>query len=201
MTYLPDIDAVMLFLRMDQALELLRAAKNMKERLVLRYMIFNGLSPMEISSARIEHLDPIENTLFLPRRHWKTKCVADIDPDTVKLQIIYSKDLRKGPLIRSQRGGHYSLKGIWGVVKRVARRTLIPGRDRISPIILKRTFAREWLTAGGTLGTLQKQLGHKHLWSTAHYLRYVLEDVKRNHLKLLRRCKREERKQGLETHV
>ena len=191
----------MLFIRMDQALKLLRAAKNMKERLVIRYMLFNGLSPMEISSGCIEHLDPIENTLFLPRRHWKTNCVADIDPETVGLQIMYSEDRVQGPLIRSQRGGHYSLKGIWGVVKRVAQRTIIPNKELISPIILKRTFAREWLTAGGTLGTLQKQLGHKHLWSTAHYLRYVLEDVKRNHVKLLRRWKIEKRKQDLEAHV
>ena len=179
----------MLFLRMDQALELLRAAKNMKERLVIRYMLFNGLSPMEISSARIEHLDPIENTLFLPRRHWKTNCVTDIDPETVRLQILYSEDQREGPLIRSQMRGHYSLKGIWGVVKRVARRTYIPNKELISPIILKRTFAREWLQAQGTLGTLQKQLGHKHLWSTAHYLRYVLEDVRRNHAKFMRRIR------------
>jgi len=174
---------------MNQALELLRRAKNMKERLVIQYMIFNGLSPMEISNARIEHLDPVENTLFLPRRHWKTNCVADIDPDTVRLQILYSEDRRTGPLIISQRRGPYSLKGIWGVVKRVARRTTIPGKDRISPLILKRTFAREWLASGGTLGTLQKQLGHKHLWSTAHYLRYVLKDVRRNHAKLLRKIR------------
>lgn len=176
---------------MDQALELLRAAKNMKERLVIRYMLFNGLSPMEISSARIEHLDPIENTLFLPRRHWKTNCVADIDPETVKLQILYSEDRREGPLIRSQRGGHYSLKGIWGLVKRVAQRTNLPNKELISPIILKRTFAREWLQGQGTLGTLQKQLGHKHLWSTAHYLRYVLEDVRLNHARFMRRIRSE----------
>jgi len=190
----------LLFLRMDQALELLRAAKNMKERLVIRYMVFNGLSPMEISSARIEHLDPIENTLFLPRRHWKTNCVTDIDPETVRLQILYSEDQREGPLLRSQMRGHYSLKGIWGVVKRVARRTYIPNKEAISPIILKRTFAREWLQAQGTLGTLQKQLGHKHLWSTAHYLRYVLEDVRRNHARFMSRIALKETLNHREQH-
>lgn len=177
----------MLFLRLDQALELLREAKNMKERLVIRYFVFNGLSPMELANARIEDLDPIENTLYLPRRHWKTKCVADVDAETVRLQIVYSGDLREGPLIRSQRGGHYNVKGLWDIVKKVARRTTLPNREKISPIVLKRTFAREWLASRGTLGSLQKQLGHKHLWSTAHYLRYVLDDVRRNHGRFMSR--------------
>ena len=180
----------MLFLRLDQALELEKAAKDLKERLVIRYAVYNGLSPMEISAARIEHLDPVECVLFLPRRHWKRNCICDVDPETVRLQIVYSGARKKGPLIRSQKGGHLSRVGIWQAVKRVARRTSIPGAVEISPLILKRTFAREWLLAHGTVGSLQKQLSHKHLWSTAHYLRFVMEDVRRNHARLMERVKR-----------
>ena len=204
----------MLFIRLDQALELEKAAKNLKERLVIRYMVYNGLSPMEMSAARIEHLDPVECTLFLPRRHWKRNCVTDIDPETVRLQAVYSGARKKGPLIRSNKGGHLRRDGIFKVVKRVARRTSIPNAEKINPLILKRTFAREWLGGAalsrikcphcgqpipeelllsrGSIGTLQKQFSHKHLWSTAHYLRFLLEDVRRNHRRLMERVKREE---------
>jgi len=177
----------MLFLRLDQALELLDVARDLREKLVIRYALFNGLSSMEIAEARIEHLDPVEGTLFLPRRHWKRNCVTDVDPETVRLQAIYSGGRKKGPLIRAIRGGHISPNWIWDIVKRVAARTVIPGGEEISPLILKRTFAREWLLAGGTIGSLQKQLSHKHLWSTAHYLRFVMEDVRRNHARLMER--------------
>ena len=183
----------MLFIRLDQALELERAAKDLKERLVIRYMVFNGLSRSELAAARIEHLDPVECTLFLPRRHWKRNCITDIDPETVRLQAVYSGARKKGPLIRSRLGGHFSGDGLWRLVKRVAQRTTIPGAEKISPLVLKRTFAREWLLAQGTVGSLQKQLGHKHLWSTAHYLRFVLEDVRRNHRRLMERVKHEGR--------
>jgi len=179
----------MLFLRLDQALDLEKAAKNLKERLVIRYMVYNGLSSLEVAEARIEDLDPVECTLFLARRHWKRNCVLDVDPETVRLQAIYSEGRKKGPLIRSRRGGHFTKQGIWTLVKRVARRTAIPGAERICPLVLKRTFAREWLLAGGSIGSLQKQFSHKHLWSTAHYLRFVLEDVRRNHEKLMERVK------------
>lgn len=179
----------MLFLRLDQAIQLLEAADNMTDRLAIRYCLFNGLSPMEISAARIEHLDPVECMLYLPRRHWKNECVCRIDHETVKQQIIYSGDRKKGPLLRSQTtGGHYSRCGIWQVIKRVARGTIIPDRERISPRVLKRTFAREYLlTPGNTVGSLQKQFSHLHLTSTAHYLRFVMEDVRRDHARMMER--------------
>jgi len=183
----------MLYLRLDQALQLERAAQDLKERLVIRYMVFNGLSPMEIAAARIEHLDPVECTLFLPRRHWKKDCIADIDPTTVQLQIVYCGSRKKGPLLRSRKRGHYTCSGIWRLVKRVSQRLPIPNAEKISPRILKRTFAREWLLAHGTIGSLQKQFSHKHLWSTAHYLRFDLEDVRRNHTRLMRRVQHGER--------
>jgi len=183
----------MLFLRLDQALELEKAARNLKERLVIRYIVFNGLSSSEIGDARIEFLDPVECTLFLPRRHWKRNQVCSIDPETVQLQAVYSGARKAGPLLRSQKGGHLHRGTIYYVVNRVARRTSIPGADEISPRTLKRTFAREWLLAGGSVSSLQKQFSHKHLWSTAHYLRFVMEDVRRNHARLMRRVQVEER--------
>lgn len=195
----------MLFLRRDQAMQLLnvcreriataknRYQKTMAQRdlLVIRYFVFNGLSPMELAAARIEHLDPVECTLFLPRRHWKRNCLTDIDTETVQLTIIYCGSRKKGPLVRSRYGGHFTPKGVLRVVKRVALRTMIPNKERVSALILKRTFAREWLLAHGTVGSLQKQFSHKHLWSTAHYLRFVLEDVKVNHKRMVRRIEAE----------
>jgi len=179
----------MLFLRLDQALELERAADNLKKRLVVRYMVFNGLSSGEVAEARIEHLDPIECTLFLPWRHWKRNCVCDIDPETVQLQAVYCENRKAGPLIRSNKGGHLDRVAVYYIVKSVAAATSIPGKEGISPRTLKRTFAREWLLAGGSIGSLQKQFSHKHLWSTAHYLRFVLEDVRRNHARLMERVR------------
>lgn len=179
-----------LFLRLDQALQLLDAAKNLTETLVIRYCQFNGLSPMEIGAARIEHLDPVECILFLPKRHWKRNCICKIDDETVRLQIMYCGSRKKGPLLRSQRGTHFTRHGIYNTVKRVALRTMIPDKEAVSPRTLKRTFAREYLmTTGNTICSLQRQFGHKHLWSTAHYLRFDLSDVRRDHTRMMERIK------------
>jgi len=182
----------MLFLRLDQALEVLKAARNLKERLVVRYALWNGLSAGEIAAGRVEYLDPVECRLFLPWRHWKKNQLCSIDPETVRLQIMYSGARKAGPLLRSQKGGHFRRQSVYEMVNRIARRTSIPGKEGISPRTLKRTFAREWLLAGGTIGSLQRQFSHKHLWSTAHYLRFILEDVQRNHARLMERVSHEQ---------
>lgn len=167
-----------LFLRLDQAFQLEKAVKNLKERLAIRYALYNGLNSGEIADGRIEHLDPVENRLFLPWRHWKHNCICKIDAKTVHLQVEYSGTQEMGPLLVSNKGGHYSREGIYYLVNHVARRTNIPNKKGISPRTLKRTFAREYLrTPGNTVAGLQKQFGHKHLWSTAHYLPYVLDEV------------------------
>ena len=184
----------MLFLRLDQLKQLLHAAVTMRETLVIRYLMFNGLCPMELANSRIEYLDPVECALYLPKRHWKRNCITDIDPETVKLQVIYSENRTEGPLIRTYFDKPPHRTTINNIVKRVAQRTSIPGKRDISPLILKRTFAREWLRKG-SVGTLQKQLSHKHLWSTAHYLRFVLDDVKPDHKRLMQRVDPSPRRQ------
>lgn len=193
----------MLFLREDQATELLdrtteravvaltrgRLDQNLKQLLVIRYFMLNGLCPMELSGGRIEHLDPFEGTLFLPKRHWKKNCLTNIDSETVKLQIIYSGSRKKGPLIRSRNSkGHIQPKSFCPMVKRIAQHTTITNAEQITPIVLKRTFARLFIkTPGNTIPGLQKQFSHKHLWSTAHYLRFVLDDAKIEHSRMVRR--------------
>lgn len=203
----------MLFLRLDQALELLRAChkidprlKNpklrkqliLKRKLAVRYFMYNGLSPMELANARIEHLDPVNRELFLPRRHWKDNQVTDIDPETVRLQIMYSGNRKKGPLLISRKTqGHFARNGLWDLIKRIAAQTNILGKQQINPLILKRTFARIFLkTPGNTVAALQKAFSHKHLWSTAHYLRFVLDDVRREKGEMMKRVEHAKTKQS-----
>ena len=174
-----------LFLRIDHAKEFLAATITLREKLASRYFLLNGLAPMELANARIEHLDPVECTLFLPKRHWKRNCVAHIDADTVKLQIMYSGDRVEGPLIRTwgEKPPHRTTMNV--IIKRIALRTTIPRKDAISPLVLKRTFGRLWIKSTGNVCTLQKQFSHKHLWSTAHYLRFVMEDVSPDHSRMM----------------
>lgn len=182
----------MWFLRYDQAKEFLAAAKTLREKLVSRYFLLNGLAPMELAYARIENLDPVDCTLFLRKRHWKKNCITRIDPGTVKLQIIYSGDRVEGPLIRTRQtepDGRPDRTTMNVIVKCIAKRTTIPRKHLICPLVLKRTFAREWLKSGAIVGTLQKKFSHLHLASTEHYARFVMDDVEPDQKRFLEHMK------------
>jgi integrase len=171
---------------------MLEAARTLREQLIIRYFMLNGLAPTELSLARLEGLDPVACTLFLPKRHWKKNCLTDIDAETVKLQVIYAGDRTEGPLLLGRTGEGLKYQRLWEIVKAVAMHTCIAGKEKVNPLILKRTFAKIWLKSGrkkdgGNLGSLQKQFSHKHLWSTAHYLRFFMDDVKEDHLNMIKR--------------
>jgi site-specific recombinase XerD len=105
---------------------------------------------------------------------------------------MYAGDRAEGFLLTGRCTEGLKYQRFWEIVKAVAMRTNIAGKEKISPIVLKRTFAKIWLKSGrkkdgGNLGSLQKQFSHKHLWSTAHYLRFFMDDVKEDHLNMLER--------------
>jgi integrase len=131
-----------------------------------------------------------------------------IDKETLFLTAEYIGARKRGPLIRGWRGTPLTRHAIWYIVKRTARRAGVRCADKISPRTLKYIFATTWLKPKpvpflvrcpccerafrvfiplpGSVGTLQKQLSHKHLESTAAYLRFVMDDVRPEYDRLMR---------------
>lgn len=88
--------------------------------------------------------------------------------------------------------GHLGPWAFWALVQRVAKRTFIANKQLIGPLILKRTYARLYLkTPGNTIAGLKKSFSHKKLSSTAHYLIFVLDDVRQEKQRMMRRIERE----------
>lgn len=66
--------------------------------------------------------------------------------------------------------------GIAGVVKKAFQSAGIEGK-RASPHTPRHTFARNWITQGGDIASLQRILGHENLATTQRYLALVVEDL------------------------
>ena len=198
----------MLLIRMDEAVKILEAARTPRNKLVIRYMLFAGLESSEVIEAQIEYLDFMEGTLYLPRRHWGKDGYVYIDQMTLHLTAKHIGNRKKGPIIRGRHDKPVTRMTIWRIVKEAAIRADVRCADKISPRTLKYVFATTWLKPKpvpflvrcpccdrvfqifiplpGSVGTLQKQLSHKKLESTAYYLKFVMDDVKPEHERLIR---------------
>ncbi|MDI6857500.1 MAG: tyrosine-type recombinase/integrase [Dehalococcoidia bacterium] len=75
---------------------------------------------------------------------------------------------RKGPLTPS---------GVSQAVRRSLKRAGIPG----GPHLLRHTFARLYITAGGDVFSLQRILGHRQIDTTKRYVDMDLRDVRAQH--------------------
>lgn len=198
----------MLLIRMDEAIKILEAAKTLRNKLVIRYLLFAGLASSEVTEAQIEHIDFVEGTLYLPRRHWGKDGYPCIDQETLHLTAKHIGNRKTGPIIRGWHDRPVTKMTIWRIVRAAAIRADVRCADKIGPRTLKYVFATTWLKPKqvpflarcpccdrvfqifiplpGSVGTLQKQLSHKKLESTAAYLRFVMDDVRPEHERLIR---------------
>jgi site-specific recombinase XerC len=74
-------------------------------------------------------------------------------------------DRNSGPLFLSRTGSRLSVRRIQSLLAQIGDAA---GAD-LSPHVLRHTFARRFLEAGGDVGALQEHLGHRQLSSTQIY--------------------------------
>jgi integrase len=174
----------MIYLRWDEALRVEKAAASSRDRLIVRLGIYVGMRAHEIADARIEHVDLINEVIYIPHGHAAGPRYAAVDFETLKLLATYVGSRVKGPLLARSNGQPISRWVVYCAVKKAAEKSGVVRVRPIGPLMLRHTFATTWLRREGNIHLLQKQLGHQHLGSTEHYLDFLPEEVKAEHARL-----------------
>lgn len=169
------------FLSPEEFHRLLASCGNAREHALLMLMAGVGLRVSEAADLRIEDLKPQDGYLYIrPETGKGKKARTCVLPNAVceSLQA-YLQGRDKGYVFEGRQNGHISTRQIQRILDDIAERAGLQDvreggqrdRRRITPHLLRHSFALWSLDRNVPVGDLQQQLGHSSLTTTGIYLR------------------------------
>lgn len=163
----------------DEIKKLLKATKNLKERLVLMLLYSSGLRVSELTKLKINDLDIEERTaivrggkgnkdrLVILSENWASLLNEYIKRRKVKSDYVFCNSLGRPISVDS--------------VQRMVRRTRIKAgiNKNITPHSFRHSFATHLLEKGESIRKIQELLGHSNLSTTQIYTSVSKEELKK----------------------
>jgi integrase/recombinase XerD len=152
-----------------------------RDRAMLEVLYATGLRVSELVKLKLEELNFEIGFLRIVGKGNKERLVplgeTALDYVSLYLREAYPRFRRKAPgskyLFLTQRGGPMSRQYFWMVVERMGRR--IGVGDRLSPHVLRHSFATHLLENGADLRSVQMMLGHADISTTQIYTHVTRE--------------------------
>lgn len=153
-----------------------------RDRTMLEVFYSTGARVSELADADINDIDFDNGTLRVTGKGSKERIVFLTDESIKWIQKYFDERKNKfgaltQPLFVNNNGGRLTVRGISFILEGRARATGIIGR--ISPHVLRHSFATELLNRGADIRAVQEMLGHKNLSTTQIYTHTTKERLKR----------------------
>jgi len=159
----------------------------LRDRAMLELMYASGLRVSELVELPLAALNPRQGVLRVTGKGGKDRLVPVgevalgwIESYLAAARPVLAKGRQPPALFLSQRGAGMTRQMFWTLVKRHALKVGIQAK-RISPHVLRHSFATHLLNHGADLRALQMLLGHSALSTTQIYTLVAKEGLKRLH--------------------
>ena len=163
------------------------AMLGMRDRAMLELMYASGLRVSELVELPLAALNTRQGVLRVTGKGGKDRLVPvgevaleRIDAYLTATRPVLAKGRQPAALFLSKRGEGMTRQMFWTLVKRYALKVGINPK-RISPHVLRHSFATHLLNHGADLRALQMLLGHSSLSTTQIYTLVAKEGLKRLH--------------------
>jgi len=153
-----------------------------RDRAMIEVFYSTGARVSELAGADINDIDFENGTLRVTGKGSKERMVFLTD-DCIQWIQRYLKDRNNkfgemtAPLFVNNNGRRLTVRGISFILEGRARATGLLGR--VSPHVLRHSFATELLNRGADIRAVQEMLGHKNLSTTQIYTHTTKERLKR----------------------
>lgn len=161
---------------------------SLRNRALTEVMYSSGLRVSEVESLDIENIDFWNGTLRVVGKGNKERLVpiGDIALKAVRdylkernepMEQLRKEGFKSRPLFINLRGGRLTSRAIHMFIQKSARNAGI--KRKISPHVLRHSFATHLLDHGCDLRSLQEMLGHKSLSTTQIYAHVTTERLRK----------------------
>lgn len=168
------------YLTFDEVKKLIEVTHNLKHKSVIMLLYSGGLRLSEVVKLKITDID--SNSMTITIRQAKGKKKRQVMLSESFLLIFRQYYLKYQPscyVFEGQNNLQYSGRSIQQIVKQSALKSGI--NKKVSPHILRRSFATHLLEVGTDIRSIQELLGHSYLNTTKIYIQ--LTDVAKNKIK------------------
>ncbi len=158
---------------------MLHVTHNLKHLCILKLLYGCGLRLSEVISLQIEDIHSQSHRIDVrASKGRKDRSVLLPDSLLYDLRKYYKEYKPIKYLFEGQTSGPYSARSVQQIVKRAARRSGI--RRRVTPHVLRHSFATHLLEQGTDIRYIQQLLGHTSIKTTQIYTH--ITDINRLHL-------------------
>ncbi len=151
--------------------------EGLRNRLIIEILFATGVRVSELVNIKLEDLDNSEKTIKIKGKGNKERIVFynDICQKLIK-DYLNKRKSSSNYLIVNNQGDQISTEMIRIIIDDIIKQTNI--NKKISPHVLRHTFATELLNNGCDLITVQELLGHSSISTTGIYTHISKEHVK-----------------------
>ncbi len=176
------------FLQYDEFMKLLESIKNddalsIRNKLILELLYATGLRVSELVNIKLNDIDLNNKVIRTLGKGSKERLVYFGDYAKELLSEYIRKEryeLLKGKsneyLFINNQGGHLTTRGVEGVIDNIVNKASL--KHKISPHVLRHTFATHLLDNGADLLSVKELLGHESLKATQIYTHITEERLR-----------------------
>jgi len=176
------------FLTVKEVEELLRAPddkkpRGVRDRAMLEVLYGSGLRVSELASLRLAEVN-LEDGFLVCRGKGGKERIVPLGRSACDAAKRYLAEVRplvvsgeRDELFLSRRGKPFSRQGLWKLIRQHAREAGLAAK--ISPHILRHSFATHLLERGADLRSVQLMLGHSQITTTQIYTHVSRERLRR----------------------
>jgi integrase/recombinase XerD len=161
---------------------------SLRDRALLELLYATGMRASECSTLRTQDVNLSAGYVVLTGKGSRQRLVP-VGAQALDWIRRYLKEARQalvkrgdpGTLFVNRRGGPLSRQGLWGIIKKAARRAGV--RRGVSPHTLRHSFASHLLERGADLRSVQTMLGHADISTTQIYTHLSSQAVREMYMR------------------